>query len=184
MPVGIGILIGVTVGGIVMDVIGKIKAGNAAKNIGDYNAAQYELQAQDAIQRGGADEEKFRAGVKTLIGGQRAGFAGQNVDIGQGTPVDVVSDTAFLGELDALTIRQNAQREAHGYQAMAENARLGGDAAKSAAYWSAGATALGGAGSLLAARYGWGRSTTRGGTNLGNSSSGVGDFNNYAQVTG
>jgi hypothetical protein len=67
---------------------------------------------------------------------------------------------------------------------MAENARLGGDAAKSAADWSAGATALGGAGSLLAARYGWGRSTTRGGTNLGNSSSGVGDFNNYAQVTG
>jgi len=174
----IGVMIGLTAGGIVMDVVGKIKAGNAAKSIGDYNAAQYELQAQDALQRGAQDEERYRAGVKTLIGSQRAGFAGQNVDVGQGTPVDVQADTAYLGELDALTIRQNAQREAHGYEAMAVNARMGGQAAANADYFSAGATALGGAGSLLAARYGWGRSNRTGSPTLGTSSSlGTGDFN-------
>jgi len=153
------VLIPLIIGSTAMQVVGQIKAGNAAKNIGEMNAQLAEQQSRDAIMRGKEEEQGFRMGVKTLIGSQRAGFAGQGVDVNQGSALDVQADAAFLGELDALRIRTNAQREAHGYQAEAEIMRKQGSAAQTASRWQAGATALGGAaqaGSVLSARYGWG----------------------------
>ena len=38
-----------------------------------------------------------------------------------GSSIDNVSDTAAAGEFDALTIRNNAQREAHGDKVQAGN---------------------------------------------------------------
>lgn len=157
MPAAIPILIGVTAAGVGLSAFGQVKAGNAAKKIGDYNAKVYEQQAQDAISRGTEDEQKFRQGVKMLIGSQKAGFAGQGVDVNSGSALDVQADAAFLGELDALTIRTNAAREANGYRAQAENARMGGSAQQTASRFGAASTVLGGASSLLAAKYGWGR---------------------------
>jgi hypothetical protein len=90
-----------------------------------------------------------------LIGTQRAGFAGQNVDVGQGSPTDVQGDAAYLGELDALKIRNNAAREAWGYRVQAQNARMGGQNAQTASQYGAAATLIGGGISLLASRYGW-----------------------------
>ena len=79
-------------------------------------------------------------------------------NVTQGTPVDVQADAAFLGELDALRIRTNAQRESWGYQADAQNSRMGGQNAAAASKWAAGSTILGGGAqttSILAKKYGW-----------------------------
>lgn len=151
------ILLGLVAAKTATDVVGQVKAGNAAKSTGDYNAAAAEIQANDAIARGRYDESRFRQGVKTLIGSQRAGFAGQGVDVGVGSAVDVQADAAYLGELDAQQIRTNAQRESWGYKVEAENYRRGGQAAKTASRFAAAGTVLGTGTSLLAARYGWGR---------------------------
>jgi hypothetical protein len=151
------ILTGLTIAGIALDVIGQLKAGAAQKELAEFNARMAEQRAADAVARGAEDEGRFRAGVRTLIGQQRAGFAAQNVDVGIGSAVDVTADAAFLGELDALTVRNNARREAWGYSVEAENFRRGGSAASSAAKWGAAESILGGATSLLASRYGWGR---------------------------
>lgn len=147
----------------------------------DYNAAVAVLQRQDAIERGAEEESRFRSQVRGAIGGQRAGFAAGNVDVSFGSAVDVQADAAFLGELDALTIRTNAAREAWGYEVEAEDtrmrasiarkegvylekaartgagaARAAGQASGSAGSWAAGGTLLGGlGGSLLQARYGF-----------------------------
>lgn len=137
---------------------GQIKAGKAAKDAGEsvaqqqeWNARIADVQAGDAVTRGREAESQLRSQTKSLIGSQRAGFAGQGLDISVGSPVDVQGDTARLGELDALAIRANAQREAWGYRVegadrrmAAEVARKGGAAAATAARWSAGATVLGG----------------------------------------
>jgi hypothetical protein len=157
MPAAIPIFIGLAAGGTALSAIGQIRSGNQAKALGEFNARVAETQAADALTRGAEDEQKFRAGVKGLIGSQRAGFSGQNVDVGTGSPVDVQADAAFLGELDALTIRTNAAREAWGFRQQAENARLGGQQAQTASRWGAASTIVGGAGSLLQAKYGWGR---------------------------
>lgn len=96
-------------------------AANSQADLADYNAAVATVQADDAAARGAEEESRFRAGVRGTIGSQRAAFAAGNVDVGFGSAVEVQSDAAFLGELDALTIRTNAAREAWGYKVQAED---------------------------------------------------------------
>jgi hypothetical protein len=95
--------------------------------LSDFNARVALLQADDAIARGKEEEDRFRQGIEVAIGGQRAGFAAMNVDVGFGSAVDVQADAAYLGELDALTIRTNAAREAWGYRVQAEDYRMRAD---------------------------------------------------------
>ena len=142
-------------GGTAVSAIGQVKAGNEAKELAEFNAHIAELQAEDAIAVGNEEANKFRSGVRTLIGRQKAGFAAQNIDIGTGSPTDVVADSAFLGELDALTIKTNAARAAWGYTVQAENFRRGGSNAQTASRFNAAGTILGGASSLLSLRYGF-----------------------------
>jgi len=140
-------------------------AGEASAEQQEFNARIAETQAEDAILRGKELESQVRLGTKGLIGAQRAGFAGQGVDIGVGSPVDVQADTAYLGELDALTTRANAAREAWGYKVEAADrrmaadvARRGGQAQASAYRSGANATLIGGAANtaLMLNQFGWG----------------------------
>ena len=98
-------------------------AADSQADVADFNASVADEQAQDAIERGTVQEDQFRTQVKGAIGTQRATQAGNNVDVSFGSSVDTQADAAFLGELDALTIRNNAMREAYGYQVTATNYR-------------------------------------------------------------
>jgi general stress protein YciG len=157
--------------GMGISAYGQVKAGKAAKAAGEsaaqqqeFNAKVAELQAEDALQRGADEESRFRTSVRGLIGSQRAGFAGQGVDVGSGSAADVQADAAFLGEQDAQQIQRNAEREAWGFRVEAEDrrkaadvARKGGQAAATAGKWGAAGTILGGTSSLMVSRYGWNR---------------------------
>lgn len=153
MPVGLTIAV---VASTSMQVYGQVKAGNAAKKAGEYNAQVAELQAQDALDRGAQDEATYRQGVKVLMGSQRADFAGQNVDVESGSALDVAGDTAYLAELDARQIRANAQREAWGYRVQAQQSRQQGNAQANANYYGAAGSAINGVVSLASQRYGYG----------------------------
>jgi len=76
--------------------------------------------------------------------------------------LDVVLDTAELGELDALTIRSNAEREAYGFRVQASNfgaeaglTQMAGEAKAQAAKISSFSTVLSGAGSVASKWYGF-----------------------------
>jgi hypothetical protein len=150
--------------------------------LAEYNAAVAHIQARDAIVRGEEEANRFRSSVRLMVGEQRAGFAAGNIDVGFGSAVDVQSDAALLGELDALTIRTNAAREAWGYRVEAEDlttraeiarqegrnaaetGRIGQQTAAAQGRGFARAGMIGAAGSLLGAggsyfeaRYGFGR---------------------------
>lgn len=86
-----------------------------------------EVKAQDAINRGQLEERKHRVQIAQLMGTQRATSAASGVLVDEGSALDIVSDTAAIGELEALTIRSNAEREALGFRQQA--AAFGGDAA-------------------------------------------------------
>jgi hypothetical protein len=161
---------------------GQVKAGNANKRAGaaaqdaaesqaelsEANAKLAEQQAEDATARGAVAENQFRTQVRGMIGSQRAGFAASGVDVAFGSALDVPADAARLGELDALTIRSNAAREAWGYKVTAwndvqtaaiqrkegANAKAAGNAAATGNYWGAGTSLLSGTSSLLMAKYG------------------------------
>ncbi|WP_428659509.1 virion core protein, T7 gp14 family [Reyranella sp.] len=77
-----------------------------------------EQQARDAIQRGQVAEQKQRDLTAQRIGTQTAALAAQGTDL-EGSPTDILSDTARAGEQDALTIRNNAKREAWSYEMQA-----------------------------------------------------------------
>ncbi|WP_455153244.1 hypothetical protein [Bradyrhizobium cenepequi] len=81
------------------------------------------------------------------------------VDLSFGSPLDTLTDTAVLGELDALTIRTNANREAYDYKVQGVNARananldrMKADLAETGGYLKAAGTVLAGAGNSYA-RY-------------------------------
>jgi len=103
------------------------ESANAAADLQVWNAEVADQQSEDAIARGGEEENRFRSSVRGIIGSQRAGFAANNVDAGFGSALDVQADAAYLGELDALTIRSNAAREAWGYKVDAFDSRMRAD---------------------------------------------------------
>jgi hypothetical protein len=72
-----------------------------------------------------------------MVGAQRAGIAAGNIDVGYGSAVDVQADAAFLGELDALTIKTNAAREAWGYTVEAGDLRKRAAIARKTGYYAA-----------------------------------------------
>jgi len=177
-------------GGTATQVYGQVKAGQAQREAGknaqkasesqaqlaDFNASVAELQAKDAIERGAESESRFRTTIRSTIGAQRAGFAAQNVDVGFGSPVDVQADSAFLGELDAYKIRNNAAREAWGYNVQAQDLHKRAEIARkegvyleaagrqnqSAANLAAAGSLIGGAGSLLQMKYGFDKASKLG----------------------
>lgn len=102
----------------------------------EYNMRVAEYQAQDAIERGTIAETRRREETRRIVGAQRVSLARQGVDINEGSALAAQEEAAYLGELDALAIRNNAAREAWGYRvgatdfrAQAEYTRLGGDMA-------------------------------------------------------
>ena len=156
MAVGTAIAIGSLIAGSVMSARAQKKAGDDQKKVSDFNAGVAQQQAVDATRRGEEEVSAFRRQVRGLIGTQRAGFSGQNVDVDVGSAVDVRQDAERLGASDMERIRRNAEREAQGFKTEAENYRRSGQIARSQGRWGAASTLLGGTGSLLLNRYGWG----------------------------
>lgn len=137
---------------------GQHKAGKVNQKLMEYNARVAEYQAEDAVKRGVVAESRRRDETSKVIGAQRVSLARQGVDINEGSALLLQEDAAALGELDALTIRNNAAREAWGLRVQANDAHLRGDFSRMAGDQSAANTLLTGSSNLLLSRYGFGRS--------------------------
>lgn len=135
--------------------------------VANQNAAIQDRAAQDALARGRIDEQQHRLKVAQMKGSQRSALAASGVQVDTGSALDVVADTALMGEMDALTIRSNAEREAYSFLVGAYNARAqastlqaesglyrmtGANAARNGAF-GAGTTLLGGAAQIGANYY-------------------------------
>jgi hypothetical protein len=115
--------------GIANLALGMNSAGQEAQitgRIGQQNIRSAETAASDALYRGAQ-----ASGVSALKGGelqaaQKTGFAAAGVDVRSATAMDVMADSAAMTELDRATIRNNAQREAWGYEKQAAQFSLQG----------------------------------------------------------
>lgn len=133
--------------------IGQLRQGRAQNELAQFNASYEEQLAKDTEALGVDEQNRFKQGIRMLIGSQRAAFAGQGVDVNQGSPVDVQADAAYLGQQDLERMRINTAREAWGHRQQAQNYRMGGQNALNASRWGAASTAVGTASSLLQQRY-------------------------------
>lgn len=89
--------------------------------VAENNAKIGEWQAQDALRRGEQAETDQRRKAAQIKGAQTASMAARGIDISTGSALNILSDTDYLGEIDALTIRDNAKREAWGHRVGAQN---------------------------------------------------------------
>jgi hypothetical protein len=149
-----------TIGSTLLGAAGQVQQAQATAAADKYNAQVQEMnatlserRARDAVERGQAEEARKRAEVSRILGQQKAAFAANGVDIGFGSPLDTIVDTATMGELDALTIRSNSYREAYDRRIDAVNQRAGASLSRMEAknattggYLAAAGTVLTGAG--------------------------------------
>lgn len=134
--------------------VGQFQEGQDARKFYNKQAQLADWQALDAEQRGKVEEKKMRRRTEQAVGSQRVSLAAQGVDVNQGSSLDVQADASYLGELDALTIRKNAAKEAWGYRVQRDDLRYRGKLSQHEATFGMFNTILGGAGSMLMAKYG------------------------------
>lgn len=89
----------------------------------DQNAALDALKASDARFRGDVSAQTAELKTAQLAGKQRAGMAASGVDLGTGSPNLILAGTEFMGERDAQIIKDNAMKEAWGFDVQAANDR-------------------------------------------------------------
>ena len=96
-------------------------AAETQARIAENNAAISRIQADESLATARVDEANQRAQTRSLKGTQRAALAANGVSLGEGSALDLLTTTDYMGELDALTIRDNAAKQAWGYNIQAEN---------------------------------------------------------------
>ena len=77
--------------------------------------------ADDARVRGEQERQAFSDKVKRAQGSATASMAANGVLVDSGSALDLVNEIGDIGRLDALTIRSNAEREAHGFEVQGAN---------------------------------------------------------------
>jgi len=136
--------------------LGAIQQGQAQSQAAKYqagvdrnNTILAQRAAKDAIERGAEAEATQRRKNTVLLARQRAAVASSGIELGTGSPLDILGDTAQFGELDAQTIRSNAEREAMGDRAKASNFQASAGLNDMKASSASTAGFIGGASSLL-----------------------------------
>jgi hypothetical protein len=98
-------------------------AYNYQATVARNNAQVDEYRAEDAIERG--HQAEFRRGLAAgqIEGSQRARFAASGLSLTDGSPLNVLADTKYMGGVDRETTLWNADREAYALRVHASNDR-------------------------------------------------------------
>lgn len=152
---GYGAAAGLMVGGTVYSALAQDAAGVYNQAMAEYDAKQLDDLAADAINRGESDAQKVGLEGRRVLGEQRAGLAGQGVDVGVGSAADIQMETLTLSARDMKTVRLNAMQEARGIRAQASTTRAQGRmGARTATNQAAGTLLTGGAQAIAMAAQG------------------------------
>lgn len=112
---------GMQAAGVIGQTVGAYKKSSGEQTAYEFqsqvaknNAAVAEMQAKDAILRGQTAEQNTRLKTANLKGTQQASLAARGIDLGEGSALNILTDTDFMGERDALLTRDNAAKEVWG----------------------------------------------------------------------
>jgi hypothetical protein len=136
--------IALTLASTAVSAIGAYSTASYTAAVAKRNAEQAKIFAQDAVARGEQKADSERRKVAYKMGAQRVGIAASNVDVGSGMGLDIIGDTALLGEMDVQIIRQNADREAKGYLNQSAQYTMDARAARQSGLWNTLGTVVGG----------------------------------------
>ena len=148
--------IGASALGAITGAFGSMQAADAQSK-----QAQYQAQVADnnaIISQNAAKSESATAaesieqqGLKTRsqVGAIKAAQGASNIDVNSGSAVDVRSSAAELGELNALTIRSNAEKQIYGLNTQASSYTGQATVDRAAAANASSAGGIGAFGSIL-----------------------------------
>lgn len=157
--------VGLQAAGMVSSTMGAYNKATSDRYALDYqakvaanNAIIAGWKASDAITRGQTDVARQQLKTKQLKGAQRAALAARGIDLGEGSALNILTDTDFMGAIDANQITDNAAKEAWAYRQEAsnytENSALISSQSKSINPLGAGfGTLLSGAGNVASSWY-------------------------------
>lgn len=132
------------------------QAGKANQQIAENNATLARQDSAAAQASGDRESEQMLWRTRAALGQQRAAAAANGLDIGFGTPAEIMGETAMFGEAQQQTIRANAARQAWGFNSQATNYQNQGRQDRWAGRTGAVGTVLGGLGSAAGQ---WGTAT-------------------------
>lgn len=114
--------------GAVIGAVGALAQGAAAAEEARYqaqvarnNAVIARRNAEYSLEAGVREESAYRIKGTLLRSAIKARYGASGVDVNIGSPVRVDASAALVQELDALTLRNNAAREAYNHEVQATN---------------------------------------------------------------
>ena len=174
--------------GGVVGAAGSLESGAAQSAAATYQAqlaaSNEKIAQQNATQAeatGSAQVEQEGIKTKAEVGAIKAAQAASNIDVNSGSALDVRSSAAALGQLDALTIRSNAEKTAYGYETQASQFAGQESLEQATAQQAQLAGGIGAFSSILGAASGvsnqysrWAQAAGGGGSVIGDSGAGTG----------
>ena len=103
----------------IFQVVGAFAKGQAASNASKYNAAQATRKAGLAVEQAASDADAKRRDTVRRLGLMRANYGASGVTV-EGSPLDVMAESAANAEMDALNIKYKGDLAASGYAAEAK----------------------------------------------------------------
>lgn len=129
------------IAGTAFQAVGAIRQASAESNAAKFNAQVAENNARIARQNAVENAARQRRENQRRLGAIRAGFGASGISL-EGTPLDVLEDSAAEAELDALTIEHQGALEAAGFSSSAALSRTRARSAKQAGFVKAGTALL------------------------------------------
>lgn len=112
---------GVSAVGAMQQADAQADAANFEAEVARRNAKIADHNAREEIIRGDAEQKKQKRYTQELLGKQRAAMAANNIDVTHGSALDAATDTAMLGEIDALQLKANSYNRAYDQKVTAWN---------------------------------------------------------------
>ena len=85
------------------------------------NATLANWQADDAMLRGTREQNKVQLSGAQLEGKQRAIFGSRNIDVNEGSALNILADTRFMQKRDEATVIDNTAKDAWALRSQAGN---------------------------------------------------------------
>lgn len=142
----------IMIGGSLLGSYGAYQEGEAKGEAHDYNAQVARENAQLALEQGAEEERRVRVQGRKVVGEMRASYGASGVSSTSGSAVDALADSAAMAEMDALTVRRNAEIKSYQFNQQAGMEDRAARASRTGGKISAASTLLGGIGGAVIGR--------------------------------
>jgi hypothetical protein len=138
---------GLEIIGAVVSAVGSVVAGQAQAKQAEYNAKVAEINAKTARQQGQYEADRLEDDAQRKMSQQRVAALKSGVDPGHGSASLVIDQEGARNSwLDQMTTVWNRETQAVGFENKAQDFRMQGKAAKTAGYFGAAKSIIGGMG--------------------------------------